>query len=388
MIRNKDNSITKLPYTNRGAVNTQTDIIKCANIPKTSLNIDFFSFTVNEHLLSEFCDYFGVNFETINVLDFGLNGYRKHIIIREKIKIFYDHPHNQGLFILLSGHGCRIINKYYDWLEFFHFIKKYEYINDDGELIRNYNITRIDIAKDFYNLNYDLIKRINKYIKSGSCCSRFKTSIKYTMRDLKDGSKKGDSIRFGKKVSRISIIFYNKKLERIVNDYEIHPDVESWYRMEVNYRHENAMKVFDLLVNDIDSIDDYNSKIINNYLSFKKYSNQKDSNISRRAVADWWFDIINTKDKLNISTVNINSCLMQKSDWLDLRVSKALLTVLYGKGERALYNLLCKGFDKLKYHDLDIINEFIKEHRPNTLEIGYNYDDIEKYLDIVKRCNL
>lgn len=375
------------PLTSRGVVITQTDDINIEKIPNSSLIFDFLVLTIFKKNLDKFLSFFQVSLLDVNVVYSGLYGYKYHYLIKDKIKIYVEHPTNDNFMIYLSGRGCRELIKYFNFREFWDLVRSLEYIDDNGVVFREYNISRLDIAIDLFNLEYDLIKKVIRETKKGNLSSKFKSALIVDEIYLNDNIQKGNSVRFGKRSSNVSIIFYNKLLERDFAGYDVHEDIKAWYRCEINYSQECAYTVFSKMYDD--DFSEYNCQVIYNYLDFKENC-KKDTNVTRRNTAKWWLNFINTYQKTRIAPINITSNLMKKRKWIEQQVSKSLLMTSYANGTSSIGELLQSGLDKITYKDIDLINDYYADNNyiiNGQLVRKLTYDDLKSikgYVTLIK----
>lgn len=348
--------------------------------PHKAICIDYFTCTLKVHKLQEIINFFNQEINTVSYYKFGKYGYNKHIVIGSKIKVYYDHSVNKDIMIDLSGRGCREIYKFHDWQKLFKFIRKYERYDHNGEYIRNYNISRIDLATDFYNLRYNLINKMRDSITKGLVSSKFKIATNYYNQSLTDGTLVSNSVRFGSMKSRISIIFYDKLMERKHAKYLVHDNIKSWYRMEVNYINERALILFDMLtLQEYEKISIYNSSVIYNYIDIKANLNYNDK--YKNVTAKWWIDLIESTKKLRISSYNINSSLMQKMEWVDYSISKLLLKIFYAKGNNSINETLKTGLNKFTINDLNEINQYLIEQGKEPIK---DFTELKNYIKFLE----
>lgn len=240
---------------------------------------DWLSFTSKIHSpqsLIELMGFEGVTFETVS----GLNGYRDRLYY-DGVSICYNGREDMGVFVNLSGHGCRAFerdgNGDYDII----FREIIENWNEDSDK-RQMNITRLDIAYDDFKGLLDL-EAISRDVLAQNFVSRFHDW------DL-NVSSKGVSVSHGSRSSDTFIRIYDKKAESQAND------VDHWVRCELQLRGNNALGFICI----DDTVDNKYFGVLNNYLRYVS-PNSDDSNKRRWVTATHWERFLDS----HIETISI-----------------------------------------------------------------------------------
>lgn len=238
---------------------------------KNRIVYDWLSFTSKIHSPQDLIDLMGfkdVTFESLS----GLNGYRDRLYY-DGVSICYNGREDMGVYVNLSGHGCRAFerdgNGDYDLI----FREIIENWNEESEK-RQMKITRLDVAYDDFTDLLDL-NAIVSDVFSGNIVSRFEKS-KITV-DFEGSERGGLTVYHGSRSSNISIRIYDKKQESHVDD------VDHWVRCELQLRGSNALGF--ICVDD--TVDNKYFGVLNNYLRYV-VPDQSDSNKRRWATAPHW----------------------------------------------------------------------------------------------------
>lgn len=302
-----------------------------------------------------FKELFNINFNDLVREPRGLNGYDVRYSYKEISIMNHSQREDMGVNILLTGKGCRDFESLgIGWDLLFNKLKVYEM-----------NFNRIDIAIDTFDNRYFDLELLKKYIKKGSCCSKFINALFIYNNRLEDGSISSNTIQFGSKASDIQITFYDKLLERSNAGYIIDNNIDFWVRTELRFRHDKAQELFYLLCSN-SNYSDFIFSILYEYIDFKDLKS-KDSNISRRKTADFWFNFIGNNKKLKLSTKSRESDIVTKYNWLLESTSRTQLMVYLSKLHNIsldtisidlVYKFLTKGIETLKDKDIQLINDY------------------------------
>lgn len=208
--------------------------------------------------------------------DFGLYHYRDSILF-EGIRICYNpRDENMGVFVDMSGKGCRSFETYSACA--FSLLFKYIIENED-----DYNVTRLDVAFD----EKEGIIPIEK-LGDDTTCENFVS--KFDSWDVHRSNDGGYSVTIGSNKSEVLLRIYNKAAERKVSGH--------WVRLELQLRRERA---FNFLKQYDDNLGELWMGVINNYLRYVKPS-KTDSNKRRWEVAPYWKKLIKTAEKVRLFT--------------------------------------------------------------------------------------
>lgn len=272
--------------------------------------VDWFSCTFfNVKNWEEIAAAFFLDSKDFDCSDGGINGYSKKAV-NGHIQIFYEgHSATMGMFINLSGQGCRQLEENFEklgltWVDFFGYIVGYQI-----------NITRLDIAIDDFK-GYFKIKQIEKCVRNGLVTSRFRTARNFEEIALEDGSTKGQTIYFGK--GDVMIRFYDKYQERLANNKIFNDDITFWQRTELQLRGKRAMAAIDVIIHDYNDLGDFVKGVLNKYLAFKIKGT--DTNKDRWKNTRWWDSFLGGVGKISLSMQAPDKSVMRSKHWIDTQV--------------------------------------------------------------------
>lgn len=327
-------------------------------------------------------EYFGYSPDNCIYLPTGVSGYNNTYVIQSKIKILVNYNMaNMGIMILLSGYACRELEQFYSWQFLFSYINNYKL-----------NINRIDIAHDFYNFDYDIMKKVHSHINKKSITSKYKTSTIIQERFIGSDSLKGDSVRFGDRSSLVTTIFYDKLLERKQADYILPSNLQSWVRCETSYRQERGQELYNRIQNDLQESMRYESSVLYNYIDFKDMkSNNKQ--VCRRPTAKWWLNLVGTIEKQPLAKKAIQNSLQQKNTWINRQVCKTIAMLQIADSYYSLVgghdnhdmnycstwitDVAYRGLEKINHNDLNLLNTYLHE---NGINVNLTKDDLKYFL--------
>ena len=203
----------------------------------------------------------------------GAQGYRDRMYFN-CISVHYNGREDMGVWVELSGQGCRAFEELTDlpekWETLFKFISSYKM-----------HITRLDVAYDDHVGVLD-IKRISKDTNSLEFVSR---STYWESRN----SSVGQTVQFGKNGSKVLIRIYDKARERNC------PEGEHWIRCELQLRDERAESFTQLF----QPIGQAYSGVIMNYLRFVN-PDDMDSNKWRWPIKPYWRKFLHSAEKIRL----------------------------------------------------------------------------------------
>lgn len=180
---------------------------------------DWVSITSKIHSPDDFIRLLGLDHDSISWEKVkGAHGYRDRLYW-EKISIHYNGADGMGIWLEMSGQGCRAFETFGsgDYETLFS-----EVFENPGDM----NITRLDVAFDEHSGLLD-IAEICEDTRKQEYVSRFQGW------EVVD-SDKGSSVTFGSRSSEILIRIYDKAAERGFDDGR------HWIRVELQLRRERA----------------------------------------------------------------------------------------------------------------------------------------------------
>lgn len=326
--------------------------------------------------------YFGYEPDECIYLPTGVSGYNNTYVIQTKIKVMVNYSMaNMGIMIMLSGYACRELEQYYSWKFLFGFINNYVV-----------NINRIDIAHDFFNFRYDIMKKIHNHINKKALTSKYKTTTIIKEKYISSDNLKGDSIRFGDRSSLVTTIFYDKKLERKQADYLVSDKIFSWVRCETSYRQERGNELYQRIINNVDDATLFESQVLYNYIDFKDLKAENKQKC-RCKTAKWWNELIGDIGKQTLSKKAIQNSLQKKNTWISSQVCKTLAMLQVADSYHSIAgsndshditykstwitDMVSRGMDKIDKNDLAYINTYLKD---NGVNVVLTKDDLKNFM--------
>ncbi len=338
------------PYSNRGAQNTDESALRSL--------VDWVSCTLKKfESVESLIDFLGLEKDKFREVESGKFGYKKHVRFGH-IAIYFDGNDDMGMFLDISGQGCREFEVFgtLTWSELFSKI-----------MTQEFNFTRLDIAVDDFS-GYLKMSTIKAKVKNGEVRSRFKSAIDITKVQLSDGSSGGETLYMGSAASRIQIRFYDKKLEQESKDRQLKEGIDHWVRVEIQMRKEHANAVAFMIARQPDSLGDCVLGILNNYVTFCVKS-KVDTNKARWKVAKFWENFLQGVGKISLSMDAPDLSIERSEDWI-VRQTTPTLAMLYTafEGDMTKFtNYLINGVTKMDDKHLEIINRFRHQHKLELL---------------------
>lgn len=250
-------------------------------------------------------------------------------------------------------------------------------------------ISRVDIAIDDFTNDYFDLNKINEYILRGKIVTKFRKSLDIISRDLSKPKKLyGAQIQLGSKSSGVEVTFYDKKLERINNDYVVDPNIKYWIRTELRFRHEYALKVLENIMKYNSDLNYTIKGVLHNYVRFIEFDNIRKE---RCSTSLWWLDYLERVDKIKFNIKYKESDITRKINWMDTSVSKSNFMVLasmnnlIGVDEYVgdyLINFIKLGYEKIKTKYLDIINTYRRKKGLTPVTMEELEDMVKEYKEI------
>lgn len=335
------------------------------------LIIDWFQFTLHTYSIEEVLKLlFDTTIEQCTHTMQGLNGYTETYTFGRKMHVMLNRTRiEMGINVMFSGSACREYEAMFDFEKLIHKL---------AELNQDYiNFNRIDIAIDYYGSDFS-VKTIEKKVEKEQLTSRFKTVSVLYEKEI-HGERIGEQVTFGRKVSDLHVVFYNKLKERKEMGYQFEKDIKNWLRCEMRFRHDNANALYKLLVKDYDSIGKYAKGVLRRYLSFKVgiYNGDKEHKY-RAEECKWWINFTENASRLKLEKRSLSSSIVKKRDYAQQRLSK-ILAVLHIADSKFIAKCVAIGVDKLTDDDWLMLNSyFLRNNMPFMTKAELN-SIIDKY---------
>lgn len=272
------------------------------------------TFSVNAEF-NDVKELLGLGKLEMDYYDYGMNTFHEHIKF-SNIKIQRKNDNTYQL--SLSGQGCREFEQLstYSWLEVFSILKDFT----------NCKFTRLDIAIDDFQEHFK-VDRIRQWVSKGLCITRLEEYTDTKRGNVATGQLIMDSYYLGSMKSRLSINFYDKKLERENNtEMDLEVTHDSWTRTELRLKREYADQTIDMILEYDMDLGKVAFGILSKNVRFVK-SKGKDSNLKRRPESIWWLNFIGKVDKLKFSLQAPDATIEKSKDWIKNSVAPSLATI-------------------------------------------------------------
>lgn len=300
---------------------------------------DFLSFTFkggNSLLVNEVCEFLDLPREDWIDLESGGHGYHKQLICGN-IHIYYEGREDMGIFISMTGKGCREYEREIEgnWKDFIKAV-----LNQGG------TFTRFDSAIDDFDglLSLD---EIRSYAKKIQVVSKFKSWAPDEKYSIATGECIKDAVLFGDKgKSLLHLYIYNKALERGIEGH--------WIRAELRLKKERAHQFLTKFA-ESGHLGLITKGVLLNYIKFVEPSN--DTNKSRWSMATFWSNFLGAIEKVKISAGEVERTIEQVKDWAKTQwAASAALIVRDMKGDLSFFDdLILDGERRLKPRHLALL---------------------------------
>lgn len=232
-----------------------------------------------------------------------------------EINICYNSDLNPGVWVEMSGQGCRQFEEYSS-LGFYNLFKS---LLEDFDS-KFYHISRIDLACDIFDKTILDIHKVKRYTDNLNFTSRFKSICPYY--DVLDDSL---TIYYGRKSSDLYMRVYDKQKERERDD------IDYWIRWEIVLKNNHALSFLKKWISDSSDLGDYFSGVVNYYIQYRQPS--VDSHKDRWKICPWWQRFIDTVQEIKVYTpkdtvYNLSKC----EDYVYKQCGNAVTTLINIKG--------------------------------------------------------
>lgn len=320
--------------------------------------------------------YDAVKFLYLDHLDFeefewGMNTFTTHLR-SSNIVIQKKGVHTYQLF--LTGQGCREYEQVgkLTWLELFSLLK------DEANAV----FTRLDLAVDDFKgyFNVDLIRRT---FLDGRCVTRFRQAYNTEAYDVGTLERTMDSFYLGSMKSRLSVNFYDKRLERQSAGKDV--EVDEWTRTELRCRKEYADMVADLLIFKNGEAGELALGILKKHVRFIRKSKEK--NKSRIPSIKWWVDFLRGVDGVQLSLAAPDKTIETTKDWLSHSVMPSLAMLKQADPvmfKKFMMKEIEDAVDRLNSKHRAMIENY-KMSQPDWVKQLKSKARLEKTLEILKQ---
>lgn len=302
--------------------------------------IDWFSFTSKVHSAESIIEFLGLS--ELKFIDiYGCQGYKMRKYF-DGINIHYGSERNEGVWVEMSGQGCRNFETYSS-------ISFYELFNDVLSSRDDYHVTRLDVAYDDFEGIIPL-KKLSKQILKGNFVSKFRSN---NCTVTQSAGFSGITCDLGSCRSDVKFRVYDKAYERGYFD-DIKNSGFTWNRWEVQMRNDHAMSFMEAVQTSDFNVGEVFCGVLLNYFRPCDFS-RTDSNKRRWKISKWFAKFINNAKKVKLFTkceteYNLYKC----EDYVYRQCGNAIDTLLKIKGSKAFIRELRerKCETSLKYKEL------------------------------------
>ncbi len=293
----------------------------------------------------------------------GAFGYQSRYFY-EHISIHFNGAPGMGVWLEMSGQGCRAFETYGsgDYNVLFDLV-----LNCDG-----INITRLDIAFDEYAGILDIGRVCDDTRKR-----RYRSKMDYFNVQY---SSNGESIDIGSHKSDTMIRIYDKLAERLSklkkneDKEKIENEISHWIRIEVQFRDERAREFVRLLYEGTKEIGIAFSGVLRNYLEYGYYRTDEDSGKQRFVLFDYWDKLIGASEKLSVWKKPGTDYNLQNLENLVInQIGNANSAYLQIMGVEAFMKKLSERTVQPNPKYQRLVNEYVKQpEKPVKTEKVYN----------------
>lgn len=246
--------------------------------------IDWLSFTSKEHSVSSMIAMLGLSSCKFTET-YGMQGFQSRLIY-DGISIHYNSCRHEGVWVEMSGQGCRAFETNCEYEDGFLYL--FEYFKEYPD---EYHVTRLDVAYDDFQ-NVIPLNSFARDVLNKNYVSRFKDE---SMTVTCSAGRVGYTIDCGSRKSDIKFRIYDKAYERGYRGEEHFP----WTRFEIQMRNDRALNFIQML--DTENLGTLFGGVIVNYFRIVK-PGKNDSNKRRWPMRKWFSDFIGDVDRISLFT--------------------------------------------------------------------------------------
>ena len=254
------------------------------------------------------------------------------------VSILTDAPNDESIHLLITGLGCRELEKAGLAMDWPAFITRL--LNADA------NFTRLDAAIDDQHRVLSMDKIID-CCQQGRVVCRYGKILPTEERHDTTGAVIGQMVTFGKRSSDTSIRIYDKGLESGVPGH--------WVRVEVQARNSKAQALAAAIAEGDGGVV---PAVLLGCLDFKERGTTERR--ERWPTAEWWTQFLGTVQRFRLETAPRAANLEKSYSWLMRQVARAFASVHdSGRYETLVADMLSQGRQK---HDGVPIGATRKKH--------------------------
>lgn len=313
--------------------------------------VDWLSFTSKIDSDASIFDVLGLShIKSSFSLIYGFQGY-SHRFYFDGISIHYCHPLNEGIWVEMSGQGCRNFETY-STISFTELFKIIVFNQESGD----YHVTRLDVSYDDFKCVIPL-QKFAKQVLDFHYVSKFNSkSCHADQHTLYQGT----TVYLGSPRSDLSFRIYDKAFERGYYE-EIEKDNFSWTRWEAQLRDDPA---YNFIKQALDrSVGEIFKGVLLNYFRVVDV-NPSDTNKRRWMTSKWYQKFIGDVEKISVFTPCKTEYNLYKCErYVYSQAGNAIDTLIKIKGFETFLSELHenKSDTTLKYKEL--LNTYLAHDR-------------------------
>lgn len=264
-------------------------------------------------------------------LDKGGLGYKQQLY-NNNIRLYYDGIIGMGVCASITGKACRYLeSKGINLWRLLQLLSKSNKIN----------ITRLDIALDYYN---KLMDKIVNNIRQGRYISKSR-KINF-ISSMVDKQERVETIYIGSRSSDVMIRIYNKALEQHINNM-------IWERYEVVLKKDRIYKVIPMLADSI------SATFYNILYTYFRPIIRVDKNISRSEIEPYYLEFLGKVKKISLYEKKEEKTIQDKYNWLEKQVAPTMAMLsLALENTDFLAAIAENNVYRLKNKEYELINKF------------------------------
>ena len=274
---------------------------------------------------------------------YGFQGYRSRLFF-DGISIHFNHPKNEGVWIEMSGQGCRNFETYSTKS----FSDLFELLIDDEE---SYHITRLDVAYDDFSGVIPL-KKLAKQILDFHFVSKFNGRFCTV---TQAAGRQGITCDLGSRKSDLKFRIYDKAYERGYFE-EIKQLHFYWVRWELQLRDDRA---FNFIVQAASQpVGEVFKGVLSHYFRVVDV-NKQDSNKRRWLTSKWFIKFLGAVENISLFTpCKVEYNLFKCERFVYTQAGNAIDTLIKIKGlPRFLQELAASKSDTSPKY-IQLLNEY------------------------------
>lgn len=273
-----------------------------------------------------------------------------------------------GVHVMISGAGCRQYEVRQPLKKLLLFLT----ILDE-----RVNFSRIDLAIDDHLDQVINFEQIHSAAIARYFTSRWSKWDELNSRKSATGEFLGRTMYFGSQASDIFCRIYDKALERKANSDQPTDNLpDRWTRLEIIYKKDRAKQLVYYIVDRRTPVGTAVRGTLNQYIRFITPPPNPDKNKSRWPTAEWWSQLLDGVDKLQLTIEREQRSIDDMRDWLEQQIAPTLAAILTAKeGELDwLHEIIGKGAQRLSQRHRDAIAQYLDQHNQRRITNDPKHD--------------